>query len=180
MELLSRVHHLFYSGELSIKQREFEKRDSRKQPGRSSGGRHWSSWTYSCRSSASALCPDLCKSNTMMRRVLKQPMWNQKNKCVFSLIFFKSPRCCFHLQTAPVRSTSECSSACTPAAGSSRCPASISDRRTSACPWSDPGGCWGIHSRPRLKGQDGCCFLTNTKGEEFIFSTQIVKMYKKQ
>lgn len=125
------------------------------------------------------LCVLTCAKATQWWEEFSNSQCETRKINVFLFHFFKSPPgCCSHLQTAPVRSTSECSSACSPAAGSSRCPASISDRRTSACPWSDPGGCWGPHSRPRLKGQDGCCFLTNTKGEKFIFSTQPVKMYK--
>jgi len=60
-----------------------------------------------------------------------------------------------HLRTAPVRSTTGCSSGCSRAAAPSRCPAGASGRRSSASPWSGPGGCWGVHSGPRLEGGRG-------------------------
>lgn len=67
-----------------------------------------------------------------------------------------------HLQTAPVRSTSRCFSACSLAAGSSHCPERISDRRRLAFPWSGPGGCLGVRSIPHLEGFEVMFTITTT------------------
>lgn len=58
-----------------------------------------------------------------------------------------------HLQTALVQSTTRCSSGCSLAAGSSHCPANISDWRRLEFLWNGRGGCWGVHRLPRLEGE---------------------------
>lgn len=119
---------------------------SHKGPGHSSVDQCWSSWTWSSHSSALALSLDL-----------------HKRKGEFFVHFFpvsyysfdlkkkKEFKCSSHLQTAPVRRTTQCSSVCSRAAESSHCPAHISDQHTKVSQWNSPGGCWEVHNIPHLE-----------------------------